>query len=361
MSNLHKRKKIDGRYLIEEVNSDISFYKFIDKKQIFNFLVKGEKNEYFKANGRHSFDVSELFACAIANAAGYKIVEQFPAVYIDKKGKQYQGVISEDYIKDREKVEVILSAIVLKTYFNNNVLRVEENAIENHYNAAKAYIKNINKIKNKKDKKLELDNNFVKDLQKLRLFGFLIGTEDLWPNNIEFFIENNILKVSTPLDFSYSFLIKSFSSNLRINFRDGLSQKEKQELVENKLELINMPFKVFSENAEDNNRFTAAQETAKMLLMDDELKEFYNNFKKLDVKQVLTTWQKNNEYNFIEDEDIELASLVVKTSIKQIEQALENEIIVQNSPLYKISKQSEKFNNREFLTYYKTKNYEIEL
>jgi len=346
------RNKRYGRYVIDELNEKVFPYKFDKKNGIYILIIGGEPNEYFKGNGKHTFDVPELFASELGTFAGLKIVKQYPAIYINKDGNKYNGIVSKDYVTNREKTEVINSQIVLYDYFKNIEL-LKLNAIEYYYKSAKQYIEERNKKINKKQKQIKLDENFVKDLQKLRLFGFICGAEDLWAQNIDFYIENNVLKLAPALDFSYTFLLKSFSSNLRENFNVNISKQEQIKLVEKELENIKMPLKVFEENASNNDRLLAAKETAQMLLMDEELMSFYLKLKKIDALSFFTNFKESNNYEFILKSDLELASLVFKTSIKQIEVALENEKINQSSPLYKISKQADKFNNREFLNYNK--------
>jgi len=352
MNSKINRNSKNGRYILKESDKKIYSYKFNKEDKIYNFIIDSKPNEYFKGNGKHTFDVPELFASELGSFAGLKIVKQYPATYIDKEGNIYDGVISKDYVENREKTEVINSQIPLYEYFGNVTL-LKLNAIEYYYKSAKQYIEERNKKINKSKKQIKLDENFVKDLQKLRLFGFICGAEDLWAQNIDFYIENNVLKLAPALDFSYSFLLKSFSSNLRQNFNNNISKQEKLKLVEKELDNIKMSLKVFEENALNNDRLLAAVETAQVLLMDEELMSFYLKLKKIDVLSFLTNFKENNNYKFISENDLELASLVFKTSIKQIEVSLENEKINQSSPLYKISKQADKFNNREFLNYNK--------
>jgi len=326
MSNQINRKKRYGHYVIEE-GKDLFFYKFTPEKQMFNFIVKGEPNEYFKGNSKHALDVSELFACQLAKAVNYKILEQYPAIFVDNMGRTYEGTLSIDYIKDREKIEVLASSDILKFYFNN-ADRIIENAMENHHEAAKYYIAYINEMnkENENLKPLTLDKNFVKDLQKLRLFSRLIFAEYTRLTKTEYQIENNELKLGVPFDFSNSFLLKSFTSNLRDNFKN--IQTQEQSLIE--------------------------KEIAEAILKDDELKQFFTCFKTVNLKNLLLDYKHKNEFHFIDEEDIEIADLVLKTSIKQVEKALENEAIVQNNPLYNSTNQYVKFRDKDSLNYNET-------
>jgi hypothetical protein len=263
----------------------------------------------------------------------------------------YEGVIAKDYVTNREKVEIMSAANALQFYFKDST-RVYENAIENHYAAAKYYVDYFNEDKDSKNK-LKLDPNFVKDLQKLHLFNFLICGEDAWGTNMEYMIENNTLKLGTPFDFSYSFLLKSFTTSLRENYANFTSLNDRKALVQKRVENANMPFQVFKENANNKNREVVAREIARILLQDDELNEFYHALKKVNLKQVLQDYKQSNDYRFIKKTDIEMADLVFQASYKQIEVALEHEARFQNSPMEKVTKTAKKYYEKEFLNYHK--------
>lgn len=340
-------KKNGCRYVIDQrkmKNDDFVFYKFEPNLKVYNFIVKKNgKNFFFKGNGTHSFDIPELFSACLAKEVGLNSVEQYPAVFIDKNGQKFEGVISRDYVLDRENTEIINAKKLLKLYAKKmKISSFEEKAnvmvlcsfdddisqdkfrsfnnIETHVNAIKMLVNGYNESNS--TRKMTYMPNIAKELQKQLLFYYLISNEDSYCYNIEYQTiqkgQEFIIDVCPVFDNSYSFLLKSFNKRVYETY-ESLSPKALKEHVEIATVSTFFPFGVFQYDKYQSNRNTIASDIVKLLSHDKELLEFYNNLKNVDIEKLFTKLKVDNGYTFIKEKEIKIATELFKATVKQIE------------------------------------------
>lgn len=338
-------KKQDGRFVINEKTfaKKLDFYKFYPEGQFYNLICTVDKKRYyFKGNGHHTFDVPELFCAAIANKVGIETLQPQPAVFIDKKGVKYTGIVSPDFIEDRTNTEVFNSLGILKYYLmntNNDYYEMdcEEvmyelrrlNTIENHLQAINFFVQNTNLRLT--DRKIEISPTLKQTLKKQQLFYFLMSNEDCYARNIEYQIKQvdnrYVFDVCPVFDNSYSLTLKSFRNKIYDDY-ENLSRAAFKKQLENGLDQVNIPFGVFEKPTYKPVRSSTALDIATVLLKDPVLMDFYRRFKSVNFKNLFTEFTKSNQYDFIQEKDIDIAAMTLEQTITQLNQAIDCQKVV---------------------------------
>lgn len=351
-------KKVNNRYVIEEKDNDnsLSFYKYDERVDTYNLLLKRNNKAYFfKGNGKHSLDVPELIVSALAKEVDLNFVMQYPAVFIDKNGKQIFGVISEDYVENRQKTEVFNFTKVYRDYIKSlginqkdydefmlKKIYMRANSIESTFKGIKHLVRDLDARHNFK---LEIAKNLSQEIKKQHIFNFAILNEDFHSHNIEGCVtDGKTLSLAPSMDFGYSLLIKSFSSKIRDNF-SSIEKADAVRQIKNDARNANCPFAVFepvniSEILKDfnrvqdkNSREKVAKDLTYLIEQNDELKDFYNKLIKVNLKEVLKNYIQENNYDFIADSDIEIAHLAFEASKEQLREAMMAQEIISKSPM----------------------------
>lgn len=344
MDALKNLKKIEDRYVIDCAEHEILINPQLPEKKKYNFrvMLNGEIY-YFKGNGFYSCDKSELFCCEIAKHLGLKTINPVPAMFIDWKGNKIEGILSKDYIEDRDNTEVFLGYHILNVYKDHKmgekfdledfykrqataelpVILKSWNNLEGYYNAIKIL---KTKIASFYPYEVTLEENLFENLAKNLMFYFVTSNEDCWSHNIEFLLtktkKDKILISLAPItDNSISLLLKSFKFDYQ-NLNKNITDNELQNVVDNVMQQIKIPFSVFSKTILKVNRDSVALEIAKLIKRNTDLKEFYNNLKNLDVAGILNNFKE--KLSHVTDTEVKIASMTYKNSIKQLDTALKS-------------------------------------
>lgn len=349
-------KKQNNRLVIEQEghSENIHFYKFLPDLEVYNLIYKADgKRFYFKGNGHHSFDVPELFCCALANKLNLGSIQPEPALFVDKNGKQFPGIISQDFIADRANTEIISAADILKFYQfscstptqllslitdnNNEKAKIEArrfNNIESHFKAIKTFV--LEQNKKHPQKPLSIAPDLIKTLKKQQLFYFLVSNEDCYSHNIQYQItkqENGyVLSLCPVFDNSYTLMLKSFTNKIYHDY-ENVSRDVFTKYVENGLETVNMPFGVYEKNIYKSSRNSVAMDLAALLLKDEALMEFYQSFKAIKFDKLFEELVQTKQYDFIGAKDIDIATITLGESIAQLERGLQYQKLIGTGPL----------------------------
>lgn len=342
MKQFFEERMKDGRVLLNG-NDKVVVFKQADDLDVLNFYFKKNgKRFFFKANSKYTLDVSELLSYALDKQAGVDAVQFLPAVF-EKDGKRFYGVVSED-INQNKTDELVNGSQLLRIFeddtFNETGKRKERyNTIEHYKQALSLY------VGEKDGRKTYLEQDFFTNLAKVLISGFIRADADIHSHNIPFIIKNNdantrVISVGRLFDKSMSFLLKSHRASLREGF-EILSSKEKMAMVEKHLEDTGFPFQVKSSSRRQTGRQFISREIASIILKYPELEKHFNAYKNINIKETLTSFKNQNGYNFIKESDIELADLVVKNSLKLLQQAMEFEKLQNSGPMKFLKQEKE--------------------
>ncbi len=346
MKDIFKNSMKDQRVLIDDSQTVVVF-KQSQEYDVFNFYFeKDGKKFFFKANSRYSLDVSELLSYALDREVDKDAVPVLPAVF-KSNNKTYYGTISEDVTRNNKDDELINGSHILSIFENRNA-EPEAGKRKERFNTIEHYKIALRFVVGKRN---TLDKNFFFDLAKHMISGFVRADEDLHAHNIPIIVKSvgenkKLLTMGKLFDKSMSFLIKSHKVNLRDKF-EFLTYEQKLQSVEQVLMLVGFPFQVNRSSYRQTSRQFISKEIAGLILKYPALEEYYNAYKNINVKKVLTNFKQENKYDFIKDSDIELADMVVKSSLKLLNQAIEFENNQNKGPM-RFLKQTKDDSNLEF-------------
>lgn len=134
-----------------------TYHGFIDNK--FNFYFEHEnKRVYFKSNSALSHDYNEILAHILAKGIGFKNFVPVSATFFDEQGIELDGIVSQDYVKDRANAEVFSywDVIYANDYTTTTPLSVKQ------------ILEILQVALDGQD--IELDKNFESDLKKCACF-----------------------------------------------------------------------------------------------------------------------------------------------------------------------------------------------
>lgn len=262
------------------ISNTLTYLANIDRL-IFFYLNDDGERIYFKADGPFSIAGKEILGSILNNKLGLPKFEPMPAYYTKGK-KTYFGIISKDYVKNRENTEVISLKALCQLYKIDEHFSVEE--ILN--------ILNLHVKKSKEDfaKNLVIDPNLENNLKKLALFFYISGQQDSNKKNIEFVVEkkdnNYHLSLAPFIDNSISFfrLIKyDIPYNQVLNYAKSTIEQ--------------MKFFFSIKNIKDNSNYlfyNHLTELANEIVANDELKEMFKKIYNLNFKEEVFAYLREN-------------------------------------------------------------------
>lgn len=286
---------------------DIEFLKSNPKD--FVFWINGEPRGVFKEENSFSNVFTELFGSHFAKKINFPSVNVKPMSFTFNKpisskiSHTINGMFSEDYLKDRKNFEVIpLNRFLKKNEVREtlNVVRILEgvNDYANHYN--------------KRNKRLEVDENLRTNLFKLIVFDFMLLQGDRCSYNIEFMLDktdkkNAKLQLSPAYDNSqtlFSYLItKHHMVGALRNEQDVANKKGMLE------ELIKRTrFELLADNKDMDfygPYYKNLTEIGKEIAQNQELFNFAKEISQTSVEEVFESIKEDNEfytipYRFVE-------------------------------------------------------------
>jgi len=291
-------KTLDGRVIIKAEDFDLSYV--ADNNDKFSCWINTSPRFLFKANSLGTIDECEILSHYIAKAVGVDSVNVFPAVFIDDKGNYLTGVLSEDFIKDRQKSENIRTSNIVGSGIGNGV-----------YNHVKC-LQNLAVESLKQNKFLLIDEHIETNLLKMCLFDYLTFQKDRAKRNIEYIYEKNDMEdnsgtiyLAPMFDNSWMFYAHHTSMFNEI-FNDLLqckNEKERFEYLNQKTKNFNFEFFVKTTSFFIGSQKTIfTNELCAQILKNERLYDVYINFKNLNLNKIQQQIQK--ELNFKIDDDL---------------------------------------------------------
>lgn len=329
MEGFKDLKQKNGRFVIEyeKIKDKMFLTNFNYDKERFNFYYVNDngKRIYFKGNGRHSFDIPELFCAQIAKKIGMDFIDPYPAVFLDEFGDEIEGIISEDYVKDRENTTIISGRNLKYNY-------IPTNTVTGHFVGACIY---TNEIKNKFGKAVEVANDLLDQLKIQALFYFMTMQEDCYVYNFNYYIKDNIFNLDVIADNSYSLLLNTGTARF-LNDNSNFDQEEYFKDLEETIKSYKTPFNLEDNNLSNKQTFEVF---AKEILKNPVLKEFYNKLRQINLNQLLTEYKKQNPELNIQNIHIKQADFVFEHQKKEMQREIRRQIL--NSKAKKQVKEKE--------------------
>ena len=297
-------------YLTNEEVRDTFQYSTNTGRLSFYFVNKSGERYYYKANNKYSFSYNEIMGSILAKAIGIPHVTPSPCFYTHEDGKEYSGVISKDYVKDRATTEIISLYHIVENYNN-----LQHPTVESIMSALSFYIYQLKQ----KGFDAHLDDNMENHLKKMALFMYVTGQQDFNFSNIEFIStkENDgsiSLKLAPFFDHSICFynMLHDYVDNSKIR------QDPKYEISK---------LKFFMMLTEDNHDIYSykriIRELGVEIATNPQIKDLFGKIYKLDFQKEIELYLKENPEVTLQNVHMERAVLYFENSKEMLAEMVE--------------------------------------
>ena len=304
----------EGRVVVNVENFETSL--IADNNDKFQCWINCQPRFLFKANKLGTNDECEILANYIAKEVGVSSVNVFPAVFVDEHGNCIEGILSEDFIENRQKDESIKSSMIIGKGIGN--------VVYNHVKGLQILaLKSI-----KQNKFLEIDEYIETDLLKMCLFDYLTLQKDRAKRNIEYIVEKDVfggkIKLAPLFDNSWMFYAhhSSMFNEIYAQLMECKNKEERLEFLKEKTFNFSFEFSVKSSTfIRGSQKTILANELAAEIVKNNELYDVFTKFKDLNLYELQKKIQK--EINFkIDDDLIFVAQNLFEFQYNNLEQAL---------------------------------------
>lgn len=320
-------KDENGRVIInhEDIVESYTFSSNKEDRLLFWFNAPDGKRYLYKKNALGTVDYGEVLFYLIAKEVGFPCPEAKPCCYIGPDGGYNDGVICEDFVKDRTNTEQING---------KSILRTKAPSANSIYNYVCCMDKWFDDVANKKNLTLEMDEFIMQTMMQQVLFDFLVLQADRHSSNIEFLATAKdgklYVKQSPSFDNSWCFFMNR--RTVIFDLYDVISRKpsdwesQVKEIINDSacfcFSVTGVSFVTRGQNGNENYKSTC-DDVAESIYYEESVKELFEKLKRVDILKLTDEYTQKTGYKFPQRPTI-VADALFKYQINVLQKSYDN-------------------------------------